>query len=172
MQEAAPGTGVLLGDSPRNVVLVENCRDRVAAAIDDRVELVPERRVLTANSHRDVEHEGHERRIDLRRDRNDVERNVLPACEVAGYWAPYDCDIYFILRDRLDDSCSWIGLPVVAVNQVPPEIPDSPPVECVHRRCIRAVISNELHADSHACESRIVERAKVERPVTTRDERV
>src|ERR1051326_1256455 len=85
----------------RHSVGIEDAFDVVAAALDLGVEALAEFRVAAAHTHGDVEDEGEERRIDLRRDRSDLE--MLIPREVAGLRPPDDSDVDLVARDGVDE---------------------------------------------------------------------
>src|SRR2546423_9181152 len=61
----------------RDSVVVENLFDLRAAAFEEVFELLAERVVAAAQAHRDVEDEGQERQVNLRRDWPDPGRHPL-----------------------------------------------------------------------------------------------
>src|SRR5207248_8876115 len=80
-------------------VRIEDPFDVRPSALDLGVEALAQPCVAAAHAHRDVEYEGEERRIDLRRDRRDLE--VFR--EVSGLRTPDDRDVDVALRHGVDD---------------------------------------------------------------------
>src|SRR4051794_21603783 len=61
----------------RDSVPVEDARDVGAAALQDAIELVAQRDVAAAHAHGDIEDEGEEGEVDLRRHGRELERDAL-----------------------------------------------------------------------------------------------
>src|SRR5690349_1083991 len=77
----------------RDSVRIENAIDVGAAPLDLAVESLAQFRVAAAHTHRDVVDEREEWRIDLWRERRDLERKVLGAREVARLRTPNDRNV-------------------------------------------------------------------------------
>src|ERR1043165_9069490 len=69
-------------------VLIENSFDVDAPPLDLAIELVAQRVVAAAHAHGDVEDEGEERQVDLRRHGGELEGDALLAREPAGLRTP------------------------------------------------------------------------------------
>src|SRR5947209_20495486 len=113
--------------SPSNAwdsVLVENLFDLRTAAFEEVFELLAERVVAAPKAHRDVEDEGQERQINLRRDGHNRERHALAPREVARQRPPRDGHINVAARDRVNDSRGRVRLRVVAVDRVAAHVLD------------------------------------------------
>src|SRR5512143_1347392 len=96
-----------------HAVLIENCADGDTVLLEDPVELITQRLVLSAHADRDVEYFGHEGQVDLRRHRHELERNRLLFREVSRKRTPCNGDVDFAFRDGVDDSRRRARLTVV-----------------------------------------------------------
>src|ERR1051326_425438 len=150
----------------RHSVLVEDAIDVGAAPLEGAIELVAQRVVAAPHAHRDVEDEGEEGEVDLRRDRRELERDALLPREPAGLRAPDDGDVDVTARDGVDDRAR-------VVDHVADDVGDRAAVrQRMRRRRVDVVVPDHLHADAPRAQPRIVERDDAEVPVTTRDEDV
>src|ERR1043165_9853728 len=85
-------------------VLIQNLFDIRATPLDRMIELVAQGVVAAAHAHGDVEDEGEEREVDLRRHGRELERDALLAREPAGLRAPDDGDVDVAARGGGDDG--------------------------------------------------------------------
>src|SRR5437763_5566130 len=109
-----PGSSPLLGMTictartrlpldTRNSVRIENAIDVRLSSLDLVIESFAQFGVTAAHAHRDVEDERKKRRIDLRRDRNDVECHSLLSRKEAGLRSPHDGDVDVAARYGSDE---------------------------------------------------------------------
>src|SRR5438552_1750413 len=123
------------------------------------------------HSKSNVEDERKKREIDLRLYRNELQRNARALRPVARHWAPRDRHIDIAARDSVDDLRRWTLLRIVTVNRVAFDVVDDSAIgECMCRRRIRPVVSNELDADANASQNRIIERARIDVSIAARHE--
>src|SRR6185503_8056978 len=97
----------------RNSIRVEDAFDVVASLLDFPIERFFQNEVAAPHAHGDIKYERKKRQIDLRRDRCDVECDLLLAREVTGERTPGDREVDITDRDRIDDLARRIRLPIV-----------------------------------------------------------
>ena len=91
--------------------------------------------------------------------------------EVSGKRSPYDGDIDVATNDRIHDPSWWIGFQIVAVYGVARYVLDNVSVaDSVGRRRIVEVVADDLYANLHASELRIVEAVDVNAAISPIDE--
>src|SRR3954470_12314024 len=102
----------------RDSIFSEYAIDVRTATLYNPVQLLAQRVVAAADTHRDVEDEWQERQVDLRRNRFDIQCDRLARGEVARHRAPRDGNIHISFRYSIDDPCRWIGLTVIGIDAV------------------------------------------------------
>ncbi len=84
----------------------------------------------------------------------------LPAREVPGHRAPNDGDVDLAVSERVHDAGWRIRAPVIRLEVIAAHVADYVPArQSVRGRSIGAVVSDQLHADAHATQHRVVKRS-------------
>src|SRR3954454_19371808 len=141
-----------------NAIAVENGIDLAFPLLKNGIYLAEQLLVLAPHAHRDIECHG-QSGIEPWRDRLNAQRRWLLRGEISGERSPSDCYIDLAFGYGIDNARRGIGLGIIAIDRITADIlDDAPHGQRMRGRCIEAIVTDHLDADSELSQARVVER--------------